>query len=188
VLRADEPAPLTITYWDAGLDVGVVIDGLAPGSALESGADLGRAIIRPPRGFLGVMNLTLELRLADDTVVDRQTLQLEWAGDAAPAPTASAEPSRRHLDASEITLFMQQGAELMARGDISAARSMFKRAADGGDAAAAFALAETYDPLAIKKLGAMGITGDVAVARDWYEKAKALGSTEAPERLIALTR
>src|SRR5262249_52948479 len=81
VLRADEPAPLAISYTDAGSNVSVVIDGLAPGSELGVGipaaanawrlaaADLERAVIKPPRGFVGVMNLSLELRLADDTAV-----------------------------------------------------------------------------------------------------------------------
>jgi hypothetical protein len=200
VLRADEPAPLTISYWDAGSNVSVVIDGLAPGSTLGAGtpaapnawrlagADLERAVIRPPRGFVGDMNLTLELRLADDTVVDRKSLQLTWSGESAPAPTASAEPSPRHLDASEITFLLKRGAELMAKGDVSAARMAFQPAAEAGEAAAAFALAETYDPLVLKKLGTIGVTSDAALARQWYEKAKALGSTVAPERLVALAR
>jgi hypothetical protein len=194
VLRADEPAPLAISYWNAGLNVSVVIDGLTSGSALEAGtpaapnswrladADLKGAVIRPPRGFLGVMNLTLELRLADDTVVDRQTLQLEWEGENAPAPTASAEPSRRDLDASEMTFLKKRGAELLANQDISAARMMFQRAAEAGDATAAFALAETYDPSVLKKLGVTGIKPDIALAHEWYEKAETLGSTAAPER------
>jgi hypothetical protein len=194
VLRADEPAQLAISYWNAGLNVSVVIDGLASGSALEAGtpaapnawrladADLKGAVIRPPPGFLGVMNLTLELRLADDTVVDRQTLQLEWEGEAAPAPTVSAEPSLRHPDASEFTFLMKRGAELMANRDISAARMMFQRAAETGDPRAALALAETYDPLVLDKLGATGIKPDIALARQWYEKAEALGSTVAPKR------
>jgi len=200
VLRADEPAPLTMSYWDAGLNVSVVVDGLAPGSALGagipagpnawrlSGADLERAGITPPHGFVGVMNLTLELRLADGTVVDRKSLQLEWSGESAPAATASVESSRRHLDASEITLLMKRGAEFVANRDISAARLIFQRAAEAGDAAAAFALAETYDPLALEKLGAIGGAADAARARQWYEKAAALGSAAAPERLIGLTR
>jgi hypothetical protein len=200
LLRADEPAPLTISYTDAGSNVSVVIDGLAPGSALGVGTpaapnawrladtDLERAVIRPPRGFVGVMNLTLELRLADGMAVDRKSLQLEWSGESAPAPTVSAEPSQRHLDASEITLLMKRGAELMANGDIVAARMMFQPAAEAGEATAAFALAETYDPLALEKLAATGIKSDIALAHQWYEKAKVLGSTAAPEPLVGVTR
>jgi len=198
--RADEPAPLTIWYTDTVSTVSVVIDGLAPGSAMWSGipsgsttwrltsTDLQRAVIRPPRGFVGVMNLALELRLADDTVADRQSLQLEWARASAAAPTAAAQPPPQHLDAAEIALLMKRGAELAANGNIGAARMMFQPAAEAGEPTAAFALAETYDPAALEKLGAKGITSDIALAQRWYERAKALGSTAAPERLVGLAR
>jgi hypothetical protein len=200
VSRADEPAPLTIAYADAGSNFSVMIDGLAPGSALGVGkpaapnawrladADLERAVITPPRGFVGVMNLTFELRLADDVVGDRQSLQLEWAGESAPAPTVSAAPPLRHLDASEITLLVKRGTDLMASGDIVAARMMFQPAAEAGEANAAFALAETYDPLVLEKLATTGIKSDIALAHQWYEKAKELGSTAAPGRLVGVTR
>jgi hypothetical protein len=200
VWRADEPARLAIWYTDTVANVSVVIDGLAPGSALLAGmpaapnawrlanTDLKRAVIRPPGGFVGVMNLTLELRLADDTVVDRKMLQLEWSGASAPASTASAQSSQRHLDAAEIALLMKRGAEWVATGNIGAARMMFQSAAEAGDPTAAFALAETYDPLALEKLGAKGITPDITLAQRWYEKARALGSTAAPERLVRLAR
>jgi hypothetical protein len=57
---------------------------------------------------------------------------------------------------------------------------LFQSAADAGDATAALALAETYDPLVLEKLGTTGITPDIALAREWYEKAEALGSAAPP--------
>jgi TPR repeat protein len=57
---------------------------------------------------------------------------------------------------------------------------MFKLAAEAGDAAAAFAFAETYNSSVLEKLGAKGITPDDALAQQWYEKARALGSTATP--------
>ena len=200
VLQADEPAPLTISYTDAGSNVSVVIDGLPPGSSLEEGTpaapnawrmvntELERTVIRPPRGFVGFMDLTLELRLADETIADSKSLQLEWLGKSAPAPTASAEPSQRHLDSSEIALLMKRGAELVANGNIGAARMMFQPAAEAGEPTAAFALAETYDPLVLERLGVRGLTSDIVLAQRWYEKAKALGSTAAQESLVTLAR
>jgi TPR repeat protein len=131
------------------------------------------------------MRLSLELRLADNTVADRKSLQLEWSGQSAPAPTASAESAQRHLDASEIALLMKRGTEFVANGNIGAARLMFQPAAEAGEPTAAFALAETYDPAVLEKLGAKGITPDVAVAQRWYEKAKALGSTAAVSRIAS---
>jgi hypothetical protein len=193
VLQADEPAPLTISYTDADSNVSLVIDGLPLGSALEGGTpaapnawrlvntDLEHVVIRPPRGFVGFMNLTLELRLADDTIADRTSLQLEWLGKSAPAPTTSAEPSQRHLDASKIALLMKRGAELLANGNIGAARMMLQPAAEAGEPTAALALAETYDPSVLERLGVKGLAPDIALAQRWYEKARALGSSAAPQ-------
>jgi NitT/TauT family transport system substrate-binding protein len=190
-LPADEAATLTVSAKDAGPKAAVVIGGLAAGSALSAGKQLGpntwqlaaeeldRAVITPPRGFAGAMGLTLELRLADSTVADRKSLQLEWI--------AKAEP-RQH-NASEITAMMTGAAQRMANGDVAGARLMYQRLAKEGEAAAALALAETYDPPVLRKANITGgVTSDVALAQSWYEKAKALGSTVAAERLDAVAR
>ena len=103
-------------------------------------------------------------------------------------PSASPPPAPAD-DASEIAAKMKIGAELMAHGDITAARMMFERAAEAGEAAGAFGLAETYDPMVLKKLPLRGgIAPDLALARSWYEKAKDLGSIAAPERIARLTQ
>src|SRR5215470_14777801 len=89
-LPADEAATLTVSAKDAGPNAAVVISGLAAGSGVSAGKQLGpntwqlsaeeldRAVITPPRGFAGAMDLTLELRLADNTAAERQSLKLEW--------------------------------------------------------------------------------------------------------------
>jgi len=196
--QPDEPARLPISAADAGSNVHVVIDGLAPGSMLSAGTpagpnrwrlsakDLNSTTVTPPRGFAGVMDLTLELRLADDSFVDRKSFQLEWSGKTAPV---SADSSPRQLSEAELAVMMKRGVEYMANGNIGAARLMFQPVAEAGEAMAAFALAETYDPSVLEKLGATGgIRSDVALAQRWYEKAKDLGSAAAPERLLKLTR
>jgi TPR repeat protein len=200
---ADEPARLTISAAEAGTNAAVVIGGLASGSALSSGMragpntwrltveELGGAAITPPRGFVGAMDLTLELHLADDTVVDRKDLHLEWSGKSVPGPAVlgPAKSQPRRLAAAEIALMMKNGAEFMANGNVGAARMIFQPAAESGDPVAAFALAETYDPLVLRKLNVTGgITADVSLAQSWYEKAKNLGSPTAPERLERLAR
>jgi TPR repeat protein len=196
--QADEAARLAVSAAHAGANGTVVIGGLAPGSALSAGRqegpntwrlaveELAGTAITPPRGFVGTMALTIELHLADNTVADRKGLQLEWSGRSVPAPAAS--PPRQH-DADEIALMMKSGADLMANGDISAARLMYQRAAEAGDATAALALAETYDPLVLRRVNPKGgITPDVALAQTWYQKAKNLGSAVALERLERLAR
>jgi TPR repeat protein len=196
--QANEAARLTVSAKDAGPNAAVVISGLAPGSTLSAGAQVGpntwqlsveeldSAVVAPPRGFVGAMDLALELRLADSTVVDRKSLQLEWLEKSVSAP-AKSQP-RQH-SAAETALMMKSGADLMAHGDISGARLMYQRLAEEGEALAAFALAETYDPLVLRKSNVTGgITPDVALAQSWYEKAKALGSPTAAERLERLAR
>lgn len=113
---------------------------------------------------------------------------------AAPLATGArtalpSSASRSPQDASEIAAKMKIGADLMAHGDIAAARMMFQRAAEAGEAAAAFALAETYDPAVLGKLRLRGgIAPDLELARSWYEKARDLGSIAAPDRIVRLTQ
>jgi hypothetical protein len=93
-----------------------------------------------------------------------------------------------HLDPDEIASALTRGAALIASGDLAAARLVLRRAADAGDARAAMALAETYDPAILEKLGVHGVVPDLARARGWYEKAKQFGATEATQRLELLAR
>jgi TPR repeat protein len=119
-------------------------------------------------------------------VADRKDLRLEWL---ARNVIASAQPASRQHDADDIAVMIKSGADLMANRDFAAARLMYQRAAEAGSAMAAFALAETYDPLMVGKLNVRGgISPDFTLAAIWYEKAKALGSSEAPERLERLAR
>jgi hypothetical protein len=173
----------------------LLIGGLAPGSTLSVGRSIGgnwwrlsaaeaeKAILTPPRGFVGIVALTIELRRPDDTVADRKSMRLEWA-----APKTVPEPAvaGRQLDADEIASLLKRGEQFVAKGDLAAARSLFERAAEAGDAQAAFALAETYDPLALLRRGEQGFASDIAAARAWYERARDFGSSEASQRLQML--
>ena len=96
--------------------------------------------------------------------------------------------AKRQLDREEITVLLKVGKDLIASGDIAAARLTLKRAADAGDAEAALALASTYDPYVLRELKVYGFPADAAMARAWYEKAKDLGSPVAPRRLEMLAR
>jgi hypothetical protein len=190
VLQTDEAARLVISAVDAGANAAVMISGLTPGSALSAGReiapntwrvsveDLPGVSVTPPRAFVGSMDLTVELRLANNSVVDRKSLQLEWLGRG-----VAVRPQPRQHDATEIAQMVKKGAELMANGDVAGARLMYQRAAEAGEATAAFALAESYDPLVLAK---GGIPPDPALAQTWYAKARDLGSTQAPERLERL--
>jgi TPR repeat protein len=75
----------------------------------------------------------------------------------------------------------------MAIGDIASARTVFERVAETGNAAGAFALAETYDPAVLKTLHLYGgMTPDLGLARRWYEQAREWGSAAAADRIARL--
>jgi hypothetical protein len=120
----------------------------------------------------------------------KAALQSALQGDAAQA-AAVAEPmipgdAIHHLDPAEIASSLRRGNELIASGDLAAARLVLRRAANAGDAHAAMTLAGTYDPVVLEKLGVHGFVPDAAMARVWYEKARKAGSAVAPERLEVL--
>jgi hypothetical protein len=80
-----------------------------------------------------------------------------------------------------------QGLVALAQGDIVGSRAYLQRAVEAGDVRALLALGETYDPATLARMGARGIRGDAAVARDYYAKALAAGVGDARERMASLT-
>ncbi|HEY4404531.1 MAG TPA: hypothetical protein VGN55_07735 [Xanthobacteraceae bacterium] len=107
---------------------------------------------------------------------------------SAPAPEQAAPAAQavRELDPVSIKLLMQQGEQFVASGDLVAARLVYRRAAESGNAAAALALGATFDPVVLARIGVRGMGADVEKARSWYEKAKEFGSPDAPRRLEML--
>jgi len=207
-----EPLSLNLSLLGAADGGWVMITGLAAGSAVSGGRPLGErswrvdanhlqdAKVRPPRGFTGQMDLVLELRLADDSIADRRSTRLEWLGGnkvtaLAPADTRSpdAEPQASELrraarpeQRQAMASLVARGKKLLRDGDFSSARLILQRAADAGEADAAFTLGSTYDPSILAQLGIRSPVANVDLARTWYEKAQEFGSTEASSRLKTL--
>ncbi|MET4209198.1 hypothetical protein [Bradyrhizobium sp. LA2.1] len=118
-----------------------------------------------------------------------QTALQAQAPTPAPAPVAAPPaptPPAKTLDADTLAGLMTRAKSLLRIGDIVAARLLLERAANAQDATAAFLLAQTYDPAVLGTSDARSIAGDATVARDWYQKAAALGSAEARQRLAQL--
>jgi hypothetical protein len=195
--KMGEASALDVSIRGSGDGASVVIGGLAKGTMLSHGspagdngwklssAELENAVIRPPQDFVGAMDLSVELRLADDTLSDRRSLRFEWVAQAA-AEAETKSYAGRPLDPDEIAGLLKRGDELIASGDLGAARLVLRRAAEAGNARAALALAGTYDPIVLEKRAVHGFVPDVAMARNWYEKAKQFGSTDATQRLEML--
>jgi hypothetical protein len=106
----------------------------------------------------------------------------------ASAPTAAnttAEPTRS-LSEEEIAMLRKMGDDYISNGDFVGARTVLERAAEAGDSSAAFAIASTYDPVVLARFKVRGLEPDIVKASFWYERARELGSPEAPHRLQAM--
>jgi hypothetical protein len=104
---------------------------------------------------------------------------------AAPKPAPAPKPVVSQAEMDEL---MARGQQMLATGDIVAARLFFERAAEAGNAAAATAAGKTYDPFFIADTHARGIRGDPVAAARWYRQASAGGDHEADalmKRLMA---
>lgn len=99
---------------------------------------------------------------------------------SAPAAPARTEEQRRALR------FITKGHELLTEGDVATARLYYQRGVDAGLHEGALAMAASFDPAELARLGALGIRGDTQAARRWYERARELGAPEAAERLRRL--
>ena len=169
------------------------LDGNSPGSNGDEGGQESREVSRQELGEepqeshqepRGEAILGVPAALAASTV----------AAEAVPAialdtPKAERTPPSliiRQMDRDELALLVRRGEIFINSGDVAAARLMLQRAAEAGDVHAALALASTFDPNTIQKLGIQGLAADEAMARLWYERAAQFGSPEAPQRLQQL--
>lgn len=228
-LASTNTVPLGIQVSGEVFGLAVEISGLPPGMTLFPGRELGEgrwrilaadvsyAMIHPPAGFGDTIDLAVELRFADDALVDRKSLRLRWlrmrtvvpdqiesvggipvsrvaAKQAMPTPVAATDQNANpravasQLPHEQIELLVTRSQELISQGDVGAARILLRRAAEARDARATLALGATYDPVMLTILRAQGVAADPSMARDWYKKASEFGSQEAQERLDRLGR
>jgi hypothetical protein len=103
-----------------------------------------------------------------------------------PSPAPAAQSSTPSLDSSEIAMMLKRGQYFMDSGDISSAQLLFRRAAEAGSAQGAFALASTYDAHYLAAHQVIGVAGNDAKARIWYQRALDLGSPDAKGMLAQL--
>ena len=159
----------------------------------------GQAIVRGP------VRLTWrEIPAAPDTVglrppnaglpvaanVATSKIEAPAAPKTVETPAASAKTeapvATRKLNATEVAALLRRGEELLANGDLAAARLLLQRVAETKNAQAAFQLASTYDPAALKRFSNNSVAADPALAQYWYERARDWGSPDASSPLEAL--
>jgi hypothetical protein len=144
-------------------------------------------------GAMTAARVTQDKRPGADTikpVAATQTSATAAQSDAKPDPKPDPKPDlkRDPEHVAEVAKLVARASVLLGQGDIGSARIVLERAAETGNAQASFALAETYDPLVLRRWGAYGTLGDAAKARDLYARAQAGGVKEAKERFDALRR
>ena len=200
---ANEPLPLGISVKDGSGVETLTVAGLAEGIELSLGTsqgltgwlvsarDLDKTFIGTRQDFVGVMDATVTLRSPLGERLDRQVIRFEWVQKSQerlmptlgqPAPTPGLPP----LDPEQIAGLIKLGRDLLKQGDVESARFLLKRAAIAGHAQAALELGLTFDGTVLAQSGVLGIGSDVGQAREWYEMAIKLGSTEASRHLERL--
>jgi len=163
----------------------IEIIGLPSGWALSAGRPLGdrwripaaqlsAAAIIPPPGSSGAVDLQVELRLADDTLVEVRSVR-----------RAMTDPALATENTPNTNLLLSRAQSLLVLQDISAARLLLQKAAEAGNTDAALLLGETYERCS-HYVASLRCAKDHAAARIWYEMAAKLGSAEARERLDRL--
>jgi len=201
---ANEPAPLGVALNGASGGEMLTLIGLAAGTRLSAGMprgltgwqvsarELSGAFAHPPKDFIGAMDTAVDLRSANDRLMDSQMVRLEWIQKkpdlrAALAPRREpSAPAVVTLDPEEVAMLLKRGQDFLKTGDIPSARLVLRRAANAGNAQAALALGATFDQPFLVELGVLGFAPDQAQARAWYQRARELGSSEASRRLERL--
>jgi hypothetical protein len=171
---------------------------IAPGSWAVPLNALPSLMVILPVGVEGKSEVIIALVNVEGSILAEATTALSVARAAAPPPPApvAAPPNSttRALSAPQLApadreralKLHARGEEQLGRGNIYAARQFFERAAEVGLADSALALAATYDPAELARLKVLGLKAEPGEARKWYEKARALGASEAEARLRRL--
>jgi len=108
-----------------------------------------------------------------------------------PGPAEPADGTQQSSDVAETADAgaLQRRADLLIQGgNLTEGRVLLERAAALGSGTAALTLGATYDPARMAEFGRLGARADPALARIWYERAKALGAIEATARITELAK
>jgi hypothetical protein len=201
-VMANEPLPLDVSIDRTVPNASLRVAGLASGTHLSAGSPIGDSgwnvpldglknlYMYAPTDFVGVMNSAVDLRGADQRLIDQRKVKLEWVEPKqkplpiAPPPAAAVNPAPDPALSAEVAAsLMQRGQDYLKNGDIASARIVFGRLAAAGIADGAFAAGETYDATYLSAHNVVGVGGDEAKARAFYQRAVQLGSAEAAAQL-----
>jgi hypothetical protein len=199
-LAVQEPAPAAVVEIDigaltrmAGVSLGLLSHDF--GSALAS---VGTALRRQALGTADAYLAKVEAEpLAANRLLTSQPSALDGLPKAAPDDQIAWSPEQllrlaqdsspgAELSAGQIGQLTELGRQALDNGDIAGARLFLAKAASGGDGPALLALAQTYDQRFLDAKGVIGLKGDAAKAKAFYQQALAAGEADASQRLVGL--
>lgn len=177
----------------------VVVRNMPPWLTLTKGSTLGNEVWFMPAHMAGDLDVELgpaaegsaeikvQLATIDGRILTETTVTIVAARVLGPS-TAPLVARPTDLGEQGLLRLLARGELLIDTGEVEAARTLLRTAAEAGSVAAALKLAETYDPGEVQRLGMAVASADPSLAARWYERAEALGSQVASARLAALGR
>ena len=110
------------------------------------------------------------------------TPTVETASTVVP-PAPPKPPTRPAFSGAEVTALLARGDWLFATGDVDAARLLYERAAEAGEAQGAIRLGESFDPVFLNRAQLRQARPDAGMAVFWYRRARDLGAMGITSRL-----
>ncbi len=104
-----------------------------------------------------------------------------------PAKLAALPPQTVQTPSDPLGALVARADELMALGDVIAARRIYEKAVEMGSIEAVSGLGRTYDPVVYEQLNVRGLKPAPDKAMAWYKKAKAAGEKAAAASIEALS-
>jgi hypothetical protein len=202
--RADQAIPLSLRVPESGGERFVRIDGLPEGVKLSAGVDTGNGswllsagradgvALSTPSAYVGDFTLEAQLLGADARTPLSDPVGFEVSvADAAPADagetrTAALDPDTAPAIADQPPTPVERARSLMSAGDVAAAREILRTEANAGNAQAALALGESFDPMTFDSLSGANASPDATEAFRWYQKAAELGEARGQTKMSAL--
>ena len=202
--RADQAIPLSLSVPESGGERFVRIDGLPEGVKLSAGVDTGNGswllsagradgvALSTPSAYAGEFTLEAQLLGADArTPLSGPVGFAVSVADAAPAEagetrTPALDPDTAPAIADQPPTPVERARSLMSAGDVAAARETLRAEANAGNAQAALALGESFDPMTFDSLSGANASPDATEAFRWYQKAAELGEARGQTKMSAL--
>lgn len=201
-LRAQEPSQIANEKTEASLanelaehvpgtrlqeqsSTGVVTSDAPPSSEAAAEPETGASADTRPQQATE----TASVAPNDETLTEPRSPSPLPANVVGPRHSASdtvvPTPPPPDIPADDQRQMLARVARMLGEGDIAGARLILARLDRAGNGQASFTLAQTYDPVMLKRWGVLGVEPDAKKALQFYHRALREGVPEAREHLTA---